>query len=88
MQSIKETNLNNYFNLLNERKAENPKVNSHEALRKKEVGEALKSYFGKNLYFLLAKHPIDSVEYALNACKKKNIKKLPYLLGILKNLTK
>lgn len=77
----------NYPTLLQEREKENPRVGSYLELRNKEVGEALKEHFKmKNPYFLFTTYSPDQLEYALKVCQKKGIKKLPYLLGILRNL--
>ena len=51
-----------------------------------ELGLELNKWFGKNCFWVLYKPEAElhKVRYALDVCKKKNTKKIGYLIGILK----
>lgn len=50
-----------------------------------ESAERLSQWFGTPLYWLYHRYEQWKIEDAFRICQEKNIKKLGYLIGILKN---
>ena len=51
-----------------------------------EIGQDMEAWFGKNIWYIFYKPEaeLDKVKRAFEICKKKNIKKIQYLIGIIK----
>lgn len=52
-----------------------------------ELGIEMESWFGQNIWWIFSKSEaeLSKTKQAFAICKKKNIKKVQYLLGILQN---
>ena len=51
-----------------------------------ELGQDMEAWFGKNIWYIFYKPEaeLDKVKRAFEICKKKNIKKIQHLIGIIK----
>lgn len=86
---LKKVDQNRYFDIL-EKRAQDFKE-KHKGKKVdfefQEIGLELNKWFGQNCFWILSKpeSELQKVKYALKVCQEKKIKKIGYLLGILKN---
>lgn len=50
-----------------------------------ELGIDMQQYFGKNVWYLFHKYKEQDIREAFAICQKKNIRKIPYLIGCIKH---